>query len=550
MKVKGVIKVFCVFLSAVPLIVSAQEGEEKGTLRGDLMVNSAFYIDDPRLGQFGTNTTQYKNQLSSAEAWMFLNYNVKGYDFNLRYDLFHNSPLLNPVEAYTSQGLPFFNMSKEIEDLKITVGSFYDQFGSGILFRAYEDRVIGLDFAMTGVKLEYIIKDKITLKAFTGKQKNRFALNPQVVQGINMEGGLFGEKVSFTYGFSAVKRTLDFNIDIRDRLAPAINSMKLDNRFVPRSNVYGGQVYGALDIGNFGLTVDLAAKTPEATFDFNQNLINEMGTYAQATLTYSTKGLGITLQGRYLENFSMRTDPYTALSPVFVGTVGFLTPVNRQNTYRLPARYSPNVQEVGEIGLQGDISYAINRSNVFNVNYSYIYSPHIIDETLYRELFITYQRKFSKTVKGTFGFQTIYYNQKVYEGKAPSTPNVQTNTPFVELLVKLPKRRAIRTELQYLQTDEDLGDFAWALLEYTIGSKYSITLSDMVNTAPREDTRNPNVEPGELVHYPTVFLAYTYKQTRFTAGYIKQVEGIVCNGGVCRLEPAFSGVRFGLTTNF
>jgi hypothetical protein len=123
-------------------------------------------------------------------------------------------------------------------------------------------------------------------------------------------------------------------------------------------------------------------------------------------------------------------------------------------------------------------------------------------------------------------------------------------TPFVELQVNMNNRKSIRTELQYLRTDQDLGDFAFALAELTIAAKYSITISDMVNTQPREATRNPLVAPGELVHYPTVFFAYSHNQSRFTAGYIKQVEGIVCNGGVCRLEPAFSGVRFGLTTNF
>ncbi len=549
MKVIGIKNLKFLAFLMLPIFSWAQEDEDKGTLRGDLMVNSAFYIDDPRLGQFGTNTTQYKNQKSSAEGWMFLNYNVKGYDFNMRYDLFHNSPLLQPQEAYTAQGLPFFNASKQIDQLKVTVGSFYDQFGSGVLFRAYEDRTIGLDFAMTGIKLEYNLKDKLQLKAFTGKQKYRFDLQPEVVQGINLEGGVFG-KLSLTYGFSAVKRTLDFEKDIVEKLAPAINAMKLENRFVPRSNVYAAQAYATVGLGNIELNVDLAAKTPEATFDFNQKLINDPGYYGAATLTYATKGLGITLQGHYLQNFAMRTNPYTALSPVFVGTIGFLTPINRQNTYRLPARYSPNVQEVGEIGFQGDISYAINRNNVFNVNYSYIKSPQIIDETLFREIFATYQRKFNKNVKGTFGFQTVYYNQKVYQGKAPSTPNVITNTPFVEFLVKLPNKKSLRTEVQYLITEQDLGDFAWVLAEYTIGSNYSITVSDMVNTDPREETRNVNVEPGELVHYPTVFFAYTHKQTRFTAGYIKQVEGIVCNGGVCRLEPAFSGIRFGLTTNF
>jgi hypothetical protein len=54
----------------------------------------------------------------------------------------------------------------------------------------------------------------------------------------------------------------------------------------------------------------------------------------------------------------------------------------------------------------------------------------------------------------------------------------------------------------------------------------------------------------ELVHYWNVFGAFTFKSTRFTGGYIKQVEGVNCTGGVCRVEPAFSGVRLTLMTNF
>ena len=48
----------------------------------------------------------------------------------------------------------------------------------------------------------------------------------------------------------------------------------------------------------------------------------------------------------------------------------------------------------------------------------------------------------------------------------------------------------------------------------------------------------------------TVFGKYSIHTTAFTLAYIKQVEGVNCSGGVCRLEPAFSGVRFTLTTNF
>lgn len=522
---------------------------QEGTLRGDFMMNSAFYIDDPRLGQYGTNTTQYKNEKSSAEAWMFLNYNVKGYDFNLRYDLFHNSPLLNPQEAYSAQGLPFFNVNKTFDNLTITVGSFYDQFGSGALFRAYENRVIGIDFAMQGVKVEYNYKDKLNFKAFTGKQKNRFEAYPQIVQGLNVEGGSFG-KVSVTYGASVVKRTLNFAQDLQGELVPAINALPLSERFIPNCNVYGGQLYGSMTMGNFTLNADVAAKSREAVYDFNQNLINKEGIYATGGVSYSTKGLGISLQGKYSEFFAMRTTPGTQLSPILTGSVSFLAPLNRQNTYRLPARYSPAVQEIGEQGLQADINYAVNRKNVFNVNYSYIVAPDIIDETLFREFFFTYQKKFTTKFKGVFGYQNILYNQKIYEGKSASVPNVNTHTPFMELTWKMKKKKSVRFEAHYLRTDEDLGDFAFGLVEFNIAPKYTFSISDMVNTQPNEATRNVNVAEGELVHYPTFFFAYSHNQTRVTAGYIKQVEGVVCTGGVCRLEPAFSGVRIGLTTNF
>jgi hypothetical protein len=36
----------------------------------------------------------------------------------------------------------------------------------------------------------------------------------------------------------------------------------------------------------------------------------------------------------------------------------------------------------------------------------------------------------------------------------------------------------------------------------------------------------------------------------FGVSYVKQVEGIVCTGGVCRYEPAFNGVRLNLQARF
>ena len=48
----------------------------------------------------------------------------------------------------------------------------------------------------------------------------------------------------------------------------------------------------------------------------------------------------------------------------------------------------------------------------------------------------------------------------------------------------------------------------------------------------------------------TSLAAYTKGPHRFTLSYVKQPAGINCTGGVCRYEPAFSGVRFGCTSQF
>jgi hypothetical protein len=91
-------------------------------------------------------------------------------------------------------------------------------------------------------------------------------------------------------------------------------------------------------------------------------------------------------------------------------------------------------------------------------------------------------------------------------------------------------------------TEQDKGDFAFGLIELNLAPRYSFAVSDMLNTRPTEGNK--------MIHYYSVFAAYTENQTRFTAGYAKQVAGVVCTGGVCRVEPAFSGFRFGLSTNF
>jgi hypothetical protein len=106
-----------------------------------------------------------------------------------------------------------------------------------------------------------------------------------------------------------------------------------------------------------------------------------------------------------------------------------------------------------------------------------------------------------------------------------------------------------------MDTKQDYGSWAYALLEYDLAPKWSISMSDMYNTVINRNPDNPNSSyPGfstkKAQNYYTIYAAYTKGPHRFSLAYVKQVDGINCSGGVCRYEPAFSGVKATITTSF
>jgi len=541
----------------------AQDGDkkiDKGEFSGNFQTTNQFYVKDSSIG---ATTTQYQKELSSTDAWLLLNYKVSGYTFTVRYDMFNNSPLLNPQEAYTKSGLGMYSVRKDMDKMSITAGYFYDQFASGMVFRSYEDRNLGLDFAIQGAHIKYRPTENTTIKAFTGLQKFRFDLRPMVVKGVNAEHHFdISESFSLEPGASVVNRTIDQQT--MNVIASSINNYSLEQRFYPKYNVFVYNVYNTLRYKNFTWYLELAQKTPEAIVNPNIDLMElQPGKAYLTSLSYSTKGFGINAQYRYIDRFSFRTSP---LENQNLGMIAYLPSITRQNVYRLLARYNAFTQEWGENGLQVDISFkpkALKKHGTqFNFNTS-ISTPlgYFKGKTVnpinfeadsnryFREYYFEVQHKFTKKFKVLLGYQLINYNQSLFEAK-PSVPYVIANTVFGEATYKITPTKSIRIESQYLKTEEDLGSFVNGLVEFNIAPHYSFSFGDMVNVQPGARNKPAGGKPFEIVHYWNLFGAFTQKNTRFTAGYIRQVEGVNCTGGVCRVEPAFSGVRLTLSTNF
>ncbi|MGB0850342.1 MAG: DUF6029 family protein [Bacteroidia bacterium] len=530
-------------------------GQDKGVFSGNFQSNFSVFLKDSLIGATEAASPQYGKQISSSEAWLFLNYDVKGYHFAARYDLFNNSNLLNPSGAFTGQGLGFWQIKKSIGDLELTAGSFYDQFGSGAAFRAFENRLIGIDYAMEGVRAKYNISDNFAIKAFTGKQKGsqdeRFETSPQIIKGINAEKGFsFDDGTILNLGASGVNRTLDENT--MSQLVTEINGLSVLDRFYPKYNVYVMNGYFNMSYKDFGFNGEYNYKTSEAIRDNEGTLYNSDGSLILGGINYSKRklgkekkaGIGVNVQYRRIENFPLTVSPYENL---LNGIVTYQPSMSRQASYRMLARYQAPAQFTGEQAYQAELIYSFNKKSNITLNYSDI--TDLSGERLFSEKFVQLEHKINRKWKGKVGLQMVEYNQPVYEGKDPKKiDNVETLTPFFEVTYKVNRKNSIRLESQMLNTEQDLGSFYHGILEWNSSPHFSVAISDMVNTNPVRIV-NPTLA-DQVLHYPSLFVKYNIKTTSFTAAYVKQVEGINCTGGICRLEPAFSGLRFTLSTQF
>jgi len=526
---------------AIFLSLSFEGFTQKGRFSGDLQMNTNFFQRDSTIGASGT--PQYDNQLSGTEAWVNLNYSNYGFDIGVRFDAFLNSNLPDPNKSFNALGIGRWSVKKTVQNLGITAGHIYDQIGTGIIFRAYEERPLAIDNALYGLRLDYDLSENWRFRVFGGKQKdeynesNPFSIYQSVIKGAALEGFYSPNDTSnwsLAPGIGFINRTLD-QVSI-DNITSRIATFPDESKFNPVYNNYAVSIWNTLRLSNFSLYLEGAFKSKETIALPSGFFVNRSGSVLYASASYSVKGLGITLQGKRTQDFQMRTSPNEILNR---GVLNFIPPMARQNTYRLTARYNAVTQEIGEFAQMLDIQKKLGKRFSVLLNLSNI--TDLDNEPLYREVYLegTFKKRRKWTLIG--GVQVQEYNQEVYEVK-PGVEMVQTITPFVEYVYKINRKKSLRTELQYMATEQDLGSWAYGLIEYNMAPKWSFSISDMVNVVPKKS--------DDIEHFYSLLVGYTHKANSFKLSYVKQVEGIVCTGGVCRFEPAFNGVRLGVQSRF
>lgn len=518
------------------LLITCTNAFSQGNLSGDLMMNVNFFNRDTTINAY--NNPLYDNLLSGGESWLSLRYAYSGFTAFLRLDAFHNSNLQNPTQAFSGANIGAYSLSKEFNNLTITGGHIYDQIGSGILFRAYEDRGLLIDNALFGLQLKYKLSNKLAVKGFTGQLKNVFERYKPIIKGINIESDFdLNTEAHITPGIGALNRTLDAGS--MDAVVATINTYPKADRFIPKYNQYAITAYNTLNYGNLSWYIEGAYKTQEAIAT-KTALENRSGNVLYSTIGYAVNKIGVNASFKRTQHFVMRTSPNEVL---LKGIYNWQPIIANIRTQRLIARYTPPSQDLSEIAATINGFYSPSDDYSYNLNYTHI---NTLENTpLYREIFADAEIRKLKNILLHIGVQVLQYNQAVYQQKIEKDyPMLHAITPFAEIVYKLNEKKSIRGELQYMSTQQDYGSWIFGLIEYNIAPKWSFAVSDMYNIKPN----TKHVKKAH--HYPNAFIAYTHDAHRFTFQYVKQVEGINCTGGVCRYEPAFSGFKLGITSSF
>ncbi len=558
-------KILLLTLTLLSVSAVAQESEKDyGQIHGNFQTNTQYYLRDTIIDPQGQ---AFPDERLLAAGFLNLTYTKGNFMAGLRYENYQNN-LIGLPEGFKGEGIPYRFIRYKKEGLDVTVGNYYEQFGSGLIFRTYEERGLGLDNALDGIRLIYEISPGLKAKALVGRQRIYFETGDGIVRGGDLEFNLneFRGNYSTTnliIGAGGVSR-------FQQAQSPIFN--------LPE-NVAAGSFRANLITGNFNLFAEYAYKSQDPNSS-NDN-IYKPGHAIYANGSYSRGNLGIILGYKYYDNFlfrSQRVGNFTEL------LINYLPPLAELHTYALPALYSYNVQANGETGFQAEVAYKFDRGTRiggkygtlvnFNFSNSYALDKNFIERTRsigdtvisgtdgyqdwagigdiqYSQDFnVEVKTKLNKKLKGTFSYYNFIYNRSAlldgvidYDVTDPNKLDiVYVNAMVAEILWKIKPRHSLRTEAQLMLTDQDRGSWALLLFEYSIAPKWFFALQNAYNYGnPDEDLQ---------VHYPLVSMGYTRGTTKFQVNYGRQQEGVFCVGGICRVVPASNGFSMMITANF
>ena len=513
----------------------------KGYLSGSFETNTNYYKED------GKTSAVVPDGKSGSNNYLKLDYYNDNFSAGLQLEAY--APVLVGYPSdLKGAALTNYYVKWADDDFSVTAGSFYEQFGSGLLFRSWEDRALGLNNAITGARVTYSYKDIVALKALWGMPRFGMKFSQTQVKGADASFA-----VSNLAGWQNMYWALEASV--LDRYE-ALDDKRILDGCSP--NTIGWSARTNLEISGFYLKAEYVDAGQK--YYYNTSYSGEGQMYhrkrgnAQLVETgYNGHGLGVNMSLRRLEWMDSKV---LTESNATVNMLNYVPAMCTQYTYMLATLhpYGARTGEIssrftnsGEIGGQIDVFYNFRRGSVLggkrgmriHANFS---TYHTIAQEgtfkagnmLFRDLSVDIERQWTKKFKSTLLWSMQEYSPKYGANKTTWLSNI-----FVaDMLYKFSSSFSTRLELQYLVTQEDNKDWMAAMLEVSFAPHWSLYVSDMYNHGMTK------------VHYYNGGVSYTKSRTRVALNYGRFREGLLCSGGVCRQIPAYTGANLSVTMSF
>lgn len=540
------ILVCAALVAAVP--VRAQEetpDRSKGYLTGSFETNSIYYRDDPTIKAISPEDHIGSNN------YLKLDYYHGKFSAGVQLEAYLPRLYGYPSELGSGDKAKLTNYYVTWQDdrFSITAGTFYDQFGSGLLFRAWEDRSLGMNNAVMGARFTYNYKDIVAFKAIWGMPRFGMEFSDTQVRGADLSFSLSNLLEWKNTSLAVEGSVLNRYWKVPDVLLDE-DGKDYTNGFSGRVNFEHKGFSARLEY------VDAGKKYyTNPVLGADKEYVEKQGNAQLIELGYNRRGLGINLTARRLQWMTSRIvwgNESTA------NLLNYVPAMCTQYTYLLTTLYPYTTQlgqfigerEIpGEIGGQLDVYYNFRRGSALggkrgmkiHANFSTYYAlakENTVKSRnlLYRDLSIDLEKQWTREFKMILLYSMQEYNHTYGNTAATSVQHIGV----ADLQYKFTPKFSTRLELQYLTTQEDNGDWMAALLELNFAPSWSVYGSDMYNHGAETDK----------VHYYNVGVSYAKSRTRVALSYGRNRAGYVCSGGVCRYTPAFTGVNLQITTSF
>ena len=553
-------------MTAVSAFSEDKEKKDWGYLTGSLESTNHVYVKDAGNNFDPAFQPQLKDgNIFATNDYLKLDYYKGRLSAGLQMEGYFPTLVGYPV-AQNKLSLSNLYVSWRDRSYSVTAGTFYEQFGSGLLFRSWEDRMLGLNNALLGARATYNFEDKVAIKAFWGVPR---------LGKIDDNAAMMGAEDAF-FGLGLTKVHVagaDVSVSLSSLLGMEDISLSLEGSLLNKHEALGDLLKAAgckentlgwsgrvnFDMDGFflkGEYVDAgkqivsvaAAQNGRAAVNGNAQLV-EFG--------YNGRGLGVTVTGRRMDRMTQKIYSFSGTESGYGSLSNMLSyrpAMSTQYTYMLTTLnpYSPEVGDkvirAGEIGGQIDAFYNFRRGTAIggkrgmkvHANFSTYYGLNETGGTeggglLFRDFSFDIEKQWTKKFKSVLMYSMQEYN------KHHENTGLYIGTSHIvvaDLLYKWTPKLSTRMELQYLATKDDQGDWMAGLLEVNFAPHWSVFASDMWNHGSTK------------LHYYNAGLSFSMAHLRVAAGYGRYRAGFICSGGVCRAIPAYTGANISLTASF